>query len=274
MSGVELHAHTTASDGTFTPSETVDRARLLGLEALAITDHDTMAGVVEAQLQAAGSIEIVPGIEISCLLQEVPLHLLAYWPDLTYPELGDELGKIRFSRIQRAMEMVRRLQEMGHQVTFDRVMHFARGGNPGRPHMAQALVEAGVVRATHDAFTEQLIGTGGRAYVEKYSLEPERAVLLVRRAGGVAVLAHPGSGARPVAVEIIASLAEAGLAGIEAGHARHTPEEVQRYREVADELDLVPTAGSDCHGDLYDPVRLGTCRVSREVLEALRARRG
>lgn len=276
MSGIELHAHTTASDGTFSPSEAVDRALALGLEALAITDHDTMAGVPEAEQHAGGRLEIVPGMEISCLVGQAPVHLLAYWPDLAHPELGEELSRIRESRRTRMERMVRELQELGYPVLLERVLHFARGGNPGRPHVAQALVEAGAIGQVRDAFTPELIGTGGRAYVEKYALDPCRAVRLVRAAGGVPVLAHPGlyQGGLPVPGGLIEGMAVAGMAGIEVLHVDHSPAEVEHFRVLAERLRLVATAGSDCHGDLYDPVRMGTRRVESEVLERLRACRG
>lgn len=274
MSGAELHAHTTASDGTFSPTEAVERALALGLEALALTDHDTMDGVAEARLRAHGtSLEIVPGVEISCLHRGGPVHLLAYWPDPAGHELAEQLGRVRESRRTRAARMVDRLRQAGYPVTMERVMSIAGGGNPGRPHIAQALVEAGAIRNLNEAFTPELIGTGGMAYVEKYVVEPVRAVGLVREAGGAPVLAHPGlhRGTAPVPDDLIDEMARAGLIGIEAGHIDHTPEETERFRSMASALGLVVTAGSDCHGTLYDPVRMGTCRVSMETLEALRA---
>lgn len=270
--GAELHAHTTASDGTFSPSEAVERAAALGLEALALTDHDSMAGVAEARLHSAGRVEIVPGVEISCLHRGAPVHLLAYWPDLTRGALGQELSRIRDSRRTRVARIVEKLNALGYPVGLERVHHFARGGNPGRPHVAQALAELGVIRKIEEAFTPEMIGTGGLAYVEKYALDPERAVRLVREAGGVPVLAHPGlhRGSKPVPDDLIEAMARAGLAGIEADHIDHGPEEAARFRALGERLGLVVTGGSDCHGEIYDPVRMGMRRCSRETLEALR----
>lgn len=277
MAGAELHAHTTESDGTFSPGEAVARAVSLGLEALAITDHDSMGAVSSAVESARGTgVRIIPGVEISCLHSGGSVHVLGYWVDPGHEELAEELQRIRDSRQTRAARMVDRLRALGHPIELERVRAFARGGSPGRPHVAQALVEAGVVQTLTDAFVPELIGTGGRAYVEKYCLVPERAVRLVRAAGGAAVLAHPGLhlGSRPVPDDLIRSLAEAGLAGLEADHIDHPPEQAERFRALADDLGLVATAGSDCHGTLYDPVRMGTCRTSLETVEALQARAG
>jgi 3',5'-nucleoside bisphosphate phosphatase len=277
IGGAELHAHTTESDGTFSPGEAVARAVSLGLEALAITDHDSMGAVPAAVESAQGTgVRIIPGVEISCIHGGGPVHVLGYWADPGHEELGAELQRIRDSRQTRVVRIVELLRGLGHPIELDRVLAFARGASPGRPHVAQALVEAGVVRTLNDAFVPELIGTGGRAYVEKYCLEPERAVRLVRAAGGAAVLAHPGlhRGSRPVPDDLIRSLAEAGLAGLEADHIDHPPEQAERFRALADDLGLVATAGSDCHGTLYDPVRMGTCRTSLETVEALAARAG
>jgi predicted metal-dependent phosphoesterase TrpH len=257
--------------------EAVDYALELGLQALAITDHDTMAGVPEAEAQAEDlSIEIIPGVEISCELDGAPVHLLAYWPDLTSGDLGRELAEIRESRRTRVGLMVQRLNDLGYSITVERVMHFAQGGNPGRPHVAEALVEAGVISRVADAFTPELIGNGGKGYVPKYTLEPARAVKLVRDANGVPVLAHPGlgRGAKPVPDGLIRSMANAGLGGIEATHIDHTPEQVEAYKGLASELGLVATSGSDCHGALYDPIRMGTCRAGMEVVTHMRDRLG
>ncbi|MGH2721450.1 MAG: PHP domain-containing protein [Actinomycetota bacterium] len=277
MGGAELHAHTTESDGTFTPAEAVEHAAALGLEALAVTDHDSM-GAVDAATETARRIgvRVIPGVEISCEHDGGPVHILGYWADPEDDELSRELAAIRASRQSRAAVMVERLRALGHPIELERVKAFAKGGSPGRPHVAQALVEAGVIRTLNEAFTPELIGTGGKAYVEKYCLEPGRAVRLVQAAGGAAVLAHPGlhRGSRPVPDDLIRSLLDAGLAGLEADHYDHPPEVADRFRALARELGLVPTAGSDCHGMLYDPIRMGACRASLETVEALEARAG
>lgn len=274
--GAEMHAHTTESDGTFSPAESVEHAVSVGLEALAITDHDSMAAVPAAEDAARGAgLRIIPGVEISCLYGGGPVHMLGYWADPRHEGLSGELAKIRESRRTRAARMVELLQGLGHPVELDRVLAFARGGSPGRPHVAQALVEAGVVRTVNDAFVPELIATGGKAYVEKYTLDPARAVRLVRDAGGAAVLAHPGlhRGSKPVPDDLIRSLAEEGLAGLEADHLDHPAEQAEHFRSLAAELGLVVTAGSDCHGALYNPVRMGARRTSLETVAALESRR-
>jgi len=265
--------HTIASDGVLSPREAVDAALAARLSALAITDHDSMEGVADAQAAASDrGIEIVPGVEISCSYEGQPVHLLAYWPDPSRGELGEELARISESRRVRAQRMVARLRELGYPITLDRVMALARGGNPGRPHVARALMEAGVIETFGEAFTDEFIGTGGRADVEKYALDPHRAVRLVRESGGVPVLAHPGPhrGTSALPEELIRSMARAGLAGIEADHIEHPSEVVEALTDLADRLGMVATAGSDCHGI---PVRMGRRRVSLDTLESLRARR-
>ncbi|MGH2770330.1 MAG: PHP domain-containing protein [Actinomycetota bacterium] len=263
MSGAELHIHTTASDGVLSPQQAVEHALALDLDALAITDHDTMAGVPEAQRRAGREIEIVPGIEISCEEDGAPVHLLAYWLDPSHPELGEELAKIRESRQTRVVRMVARLQELGYPITLERVLRFVQRGTPGRPHVARALVEEGVIRHPDEAFTPELIGTEGAAYVEKYALEPSRAVRLVRESGGVPVIAHPGlhRGSEWVSESIIESMVEAGLVGLEVVHIGHTPEQVAHFGALAGRLGLVSSAGSDCHGE-RQPMSMGQCRAT------------
>lgn len=217
-------------------------------------------------------LEVIPAVEISCLDGGRQVHLLGYWCLAKNSELFDELRKIRSSRIVRAQLMVQKLNDLGFAITFDQVMRIAAGGNPGRPHVARALVEIGAINEYREAFTPELIATGGRAYAEKYSLEPLRAVALVRAAGGAAVLAHPAShaGAPPVSDELITEMARAGLAGLEADHIDHSPEDVRRYWVLAEELGLVATAGSDCHGD---PLLMGSRTVDRSTLERIHERR-
>lgn len=272
MSGAELHAHTTASDGILSPQEVVDVALQRHLEALAITDHDTLAGVTEAELQAEGrGLEIIPGVEISCAREKVSVHLLAYWPDLTVGALADELGKIRQSRRSRAAKMVKRLQEMGYSLTLDQVMELASGNNPGRPHVARALVATGAISHPDEAFTSELIGDGGRAYVEKYALDPVEAVEMVLESKGAPVLAHPGVGRGGEGVDsaLIEEMADAGLIGLEAGHIDHTPSRKAHFEEMARRLGLLATAGSDCHGV---PLKLGTRSTPLQTVQALKER--
>jgi predicted metal-dependent phosphoesterase TrpH len=275
MPGADLHTHTMYSDGTFTPAELLELARERGLDVVSVTDHDTTDGLGEAG--AAGDelgVEVVPGVEFSAVREGEGVHVLGYFMDPSHTELMTELRRLRDDRFSRGERMVRRLQELGHPITFDRVKEIARGGNIIRPHVAQALVEAGVVPTLKDAFSDELIGSGGRAYVEKHALSPLEAIALIHRAGGACVLAHPGTWreAAPVPDDVIEELIEAGLDGIEALHPEHTPELEARYVALAEAKGLFWTGSSDCHGTRYDPVRLGMRRTPPEQLEALRAR--
>ena len=276
MDGIDLHTHTLYSDGTFTPREAVDRALELGLRALAITDHDTMAALPEAAARAEGTgLEIVPGVEFSAEYEGGSVHVLAYWMDPEHREFQAELARLREDRWIRGEQMVRKLQALGHPVPLRRVRELAEGKNIGRPHVAQVLVEAGVIPTIKDAFTEELIGTGGRGYIAKHALDPVGAVQLIKRAGGLAVLAHPGlwRDELPIPTDLITEMVEMGLDGIESGHPEHDPETEDRYREMARRYGIVATGSSDCHGTRYDPVRMGSRSTDPEEFRKLEARR-
>jgi predicted metal-dependent phosphoesterase TrpH len=260
MTRIDLHSHTNYSDGTFTPGEAVSLARERGLDVLAVTDHDTIGGLGEAfEAGADLGVEVVPGVELSTVYEGEGVHILCYYMDVEDPELRAELRRLQDDRFRRGERMVERLQELGYPVTFDRVREIAKGGNVIRPHVAQALVEAGVVATASEAFSEELIGSGGRAYIEKHALHPREALELIHSAGGVCVLAHPGTfrETKPVPASLIEDLAGAGLDGIEALHPEHTPEVEARYVEMAERLGLFHTGSSDCHGTRYEPVRMG-----------------
>jgi predicted metal-dependent phosphoesterase TrpH len=274
MGGIDMHTHTNRSDGTFAPSELVKLASERGLEVIAITDHDTTDGLKEAS--AAGlelGVEIVPGVELSSEHRGTSVHVLCYWMDPANGELQAELGRLRSERFRRGEAMVTKLRSLGYPVSFERVRQIAGTGNIVRPHVAQALVEAGVVATEEEAF-DRLIGDDGPAYVPKHALDPLDALALVRRAGGACVLAHPGmwSDEAPVPEDLIEAMAEAGMAGLEADHGDHTPEQREYYRGLAKRLGLVVTGGSDCHGTRYDPIRLGSMTTDPGEFRALRAR--
>jgi predicted metal-dependent phosphoesterase TrpH len=275
MPGIDLHVHTVYSDGTLSPREVLFLARERGLATVAITDHDTTDGLADAALAGAElGIEVVPGTEFSTVWNGEGIHVLAYLIEVGHPEFVEELRRLREDRFSRGERMVERLQELGYPITFERVREIARDGNIIRPHVAQALVEAGVVATTKDAFSDELIGSGGRAYVEKHALDPRAAIALIHRAGGVCVLAHPGTWreTKPVPAGLIDELVGAGLDGIEASHPEHTPEVEARYVEIAERAGLFWTGSSDCHGALYDPVRLGARTTPPEQFERLRGR--
>jgi predicted metal-dependent phosphoesterase TrpH len=272
MPGIDLHTHTNRSDGTFTPDELVRRAAGLGLDVVAVTDHDTTDGLAEAG--ASGhevGIEVVPGVEFSAEHEGTSVHVLCYWMDVDDADLQAELARLRDDRFRRGELMVERLNDLGMPVSFDRVREIAGGGNIVRPHVAQAMVEAGVVGSEAEAF-ERWIADGRPAHVPKHALEPLDALALIRAAGGLCVLAHPGMWGDQTEVpqELIEAMAVAGMAGLEVDHTDHTPEQRARYRALAERLGLVPTGGSDCHGTRYDPIRLGSSRCAPESFASLR----
>ena len=275
MPGIDLHVHTNHSDGTFTPHEAVALASRLGLDAVAITDHDTTSAL--AQASAVGQelgVQVVPGIEFSTVYAGEGVHVLCYHMDPADPELVAELQRLRDDRERRGDQMVENLVQLGYPVRFERVRQIAGDAPIIRPHIAQAMVEAGIVPTLKDAFTEEFIGSDGRAYVEKHALHPLDALLLIHAAGGVCVLAHPGTfrETKPVPVTLIEELAAAGLDGIEASHPEHTEEVEARYITLAGSLGLLYTGASDCHGTRYDPVRMGMRSTTPEQFERLEAR--
>ncbi|MDX3096005.1 PHP domain-containing protein [Streptomyces sp. ME01-24h] len=270
---IDLHTHSTASDGTDTPAQLVRAAAAAGLDVVALTDHDTVAGHAEAR-KALGELRdtgaaapvLVTGAELSCRVDGVSMHMLAYLFDPREPELHRERELVRDDRMPRAQAMVARLREHGVPVTWDRVAEIAGDGAVGRPHIAQALIEAGLVDSIAQAFTPEWIGPGGRAYVEKHELDPFEAVRLVRNAGGVTVFAHPAARERGTCVpeSVIHDLAAAGLDGIEVDHMDHDEPTRAHLRSLAGELGLLITGSSDYHGT-RKTVRLGANTTDPEV---------
>jgi predicted metal-dependent phosphoesterase TrpH len=273
MPGIDLHTHTNRSDGTFEPDELARRAAELGLQVVAVTDHDTTAGLeIAAAAGAAAGVEVVPGVEFSAEHLGSSVHVLCYWMDVGNEEFQGELSRLRDDRFRRGERMVEKLQELGFEISFERVREIAQGGNIVRPHVAQAMVEAGIVGSESEAF-ERWIADGRPAHVPKHALDPLDAVRLIRDAGGLCVLAHPGMWGDQTSVpdELIEAMAEAGMAGLEVDHTDHGPEQRDRYRQMARSLELVPTGGSDCHGTRYDPIRLGTSLCDPDSFAELRA---
>lgn len=270
---IDLHAHSDRSDGTDPPADVMRNAREAGLDVVALTDHDTVAGHAAASAALPEGLTLVPGAEISCLSQGVTVHLLGYLFDPAHAELGAELERVRTDRERRACVMVERLNALGAGVTYERVLEIAGGGSVGRPHVARAMVEAGVVADVPGAFTSEWIANDGRAYVEKYALDPLRAVRLVGDAGGVAVFAHPGAEkrGRVVGDEVVEAMAGEGLFALEVDHPDHDGPTRERLRSLAASLGLRVTGSSDDHGALTGR-RLGCETTAPEVWEALRDR--
>ncbi len=259
----DLHVHSDASDGTDPPGEVMRRAALAGLDAVALTDHDTVAGIAQAREWLPRDLTLVPGMELSGRLDGHSLHLLAYLFDPGEPGLAEQTRRIRDDRELRARAMVALLADLGVAISWDQVAAIAGTGVVGRPHIARALVASGAIAEPGQAFTRDWIGEGGRAYVGRYALEPVRAIGLVRAAGGVTVLAHPRAGRDwVVSDEQIAGLAAAGLAGVEVFHPDQPEAERESLLGLTRELGLVATGGSDDHG------RLTGHRIGCEVTAA------
>jgi 3',5'-nucleoside bisphosphate phosphatase len=266
----DLHTHSSASDGTQPPADVVRRAAAAGVGVLALTDHDTVAGHAEAVRALPPGLTLVRGMELSCRLHGHSLHVLAYLFDPGEPELAAERERIRDDRAHRARAMVERLGELGAPVTWELVERITGDSVPGRPHVARAMVEAGVVATVEEAFSTEWIGAGGRAYADRYALDPMRAIRLVRGAGGVPVLAHPRAERRGyrVADDDIAAFAEAGLGGVEVDHPDHELADRTVLRGLAGELGLFATGASDDHGELTGH-RLGAESTAPEAYAEL-----
>ncbi|MFE4872350.1 MULTISPECIES: PHP domain-containing protein [unclassified Streptomyces] len=266
---IDLHTHSTASDGTDTPAELVRNAAAAGLDVIALTDHDTTRGYAQAIAALPGldrDLTLVTGAELSCRIDGVGLHMLAYLFDPEEPELVRERELVRDDRVPRARGMVAKLRELGVPITWEQVARIAGDGSVGRPHVAEALVELGVVDSVSDAFVPDWLADGGRAYVGKHELDPFDAIRLVKAAGGVTVFAHPLALKRGQVVpeSAIAELAAAGLDGIEVDHTDHDAPTRARLRSLARELGLLATGSSDYHGS-RKAVRLGECTTDPEI---------
>ncbi|EST23403.1 phosphoesterase [Streptomycetaceae bacterium MP113-05] len=270
---IDLHTHSAASDGTDAPAELVRNAAAAGLDVVALTDHDTVAGHDEALGALPAGLTLVTGIELSCRLNGVPLHMLGYLFDPEEPELARERELVRDDRVPRARAMVEKLRGLGVPVTWERVAEIAGDGAVGRPHIASAMVEAGVVSTVTDAFTSEWIANDGRAYVDKHELDPFEAVRLIKNAGGVAVFAHPQAVKRGEVLpeSAIAELVGAGLDGLEADHMDHDPATRSHLHGMAADLGVFATGSSDYHGSRKTCV-LGEHTTAPDVYAEIAAR--
>jgi predicted metal-dependent phosphoesterase TrpH len=272
MSGVDLHAHTTASDGTLTPAELVREAARRGVRVLAVTDHDSTEAVAPALAAAREHppLEIVPGIEINTEVSGAEVHVLGYFVDHTAAWLRDLLGEFREERAARVYRITDRLAELGLSVDPAEVLALVREGSAGRPHVAQVMVQKGYVASVKEAF-DRYLRAGGPAYVSHRKLTVRDACALIRRAGGVAVMAHPGFQAE--SETLIRELAgERLLDGVECYYAEHTPEQTGRFVGLCRELALVTTGGSDFHGPAVRAATLGQPPVPWAAWQELRRR--
>lgn len=269
----DLHVHTTFSDGQYTPEIVVQKALEKGLSAIAITDHDCVDGVGPAIKAARGTgLEIVPGIEISSGAKDTDIHILGYFIDHKCPLLLKKLSGMRERRVARMAEMLRRLEEKGIKIDEKKVFAAVSEGTVGRLHLARVMVDEGITVTTREAF-DKYIGDGRPFHVKHERLEYDAAIHIIRKAGGVPVLAHPGNMGND---ENIPMYKKAGLMGIEVYHTEHRSSTVKKYRVIAEENGLIMTGGSDCHGvskwggkKKGKPLLGNTC-VDISVVEALR----
>ena len=268
---IDLHTHSTASDGLLSPSEFVRRASEAGLTLIGLTDHDTTNGVAEAQAAGAAlGITVIPGVEINTDLPEGQgeAHVLGYYVDVDQPAFQATLAFLRDAREKRGERMVQQLRDQGINVEWSRVRELAKG-TVGRPHVAHALIEAGYATSVSDAFARYL--TRGKAgYVSRFRLSPEQAIQLIRSAQGVPALAHP-AGVAELAETILPALVQAGLLGLECYYGQYDDATVARLLALANAHDLIPTGGSDYHGPNIHPTQLGGRWVPPETVERLQA---
>lgn len=268
---IDLHTHSTASDGIYSPTELLQRAKDVGLRVLALTDHDSTGGLEEAA-RAAGALDIdfIPGIEINTDVSGGEVHVLGYFIEYQRPAFQTILKVLRDARERRGQRMVELLNEEGITISWERVRQIAQGA-VGRPHVAKALLEAGYVQTIGEAF-DKYIGTGRPAYVPRYKLTPEDAVRLIASANGLPVIAHPID--LPGLEELrswLPGLREAGMVGLETYYGPYTPEDERNLRALADEYHLIPTGGTDFHGPGIHPTPLGGRYVPYEAVERLKA---
>jgi predicted metal-dependent phosphoesterase TrpH len=264
--GIDLHIHSTASDGSFTPAEILDHARKLNLAAIAITDHDSIDGSREAlRIGIPPSFNFLTGVEISAahppfLPGSGSFHILGYNIHLDNRDLNQALRKLQEARKNRNPAILERLNELGFKISLEEVNQEVGEGQLGRPHIAYAMVKKGFVASIDEAF-DKYLGTHGPAYVDKYRIECEQAINIIRAAGGVPVLAHPAL----LNIEndqkldaLLQNLVKIGLAGIEVYYPEHSPQQIRQYTELARTYDLLMTGGTDFHGTITPEIKMGT----------------
>ena len=267
MNRIDLHTHSYYSDGSLSPRQLVELAKKRRLKAIALTDHDTVAGVEEALVAGKElGVEVVPGVEMSAQYPPGTMHILGYYLHASHSELLGALKKLQQARAARNPKIIRRLQDLGLEITTTEVVDLSRG-QVGRPHIAKALVNKGYVSSINEAFSRYL-KKGAVAYVEKFRFPPEEAIAIIRRAGGIAVLAHPftlGMEKPDELSQLVRELAAMGLEGIEVFYPDHTEEMEVIYEDVARRLGLVCTGGSDFHGNFRDYSDFGNTILGKDL---------
>lgn len=276
---IDLHTHSTFSDGSLTPEQLVNEAEKAGLSAIALTDHDSVGGMTRFLTASLKSmIRGVPGVEISVDLNKGTMHMLGYFIDHQHPALERHLADISAGRSVRNENMVKQLNKMGLALTMSEVAAFAGEDNVGRLHFAQALLTRGYVKTKEEAFN-RFLAKGKPAYIERPRLSPTQGVRMIRDAGGIAVLAHPFTMglATQALISMVSELVKAGLQGIEIYYPHHTPKQVAQYRSLARQFDLVATGGTDFHGDPMPNIKIGrgfgAMNIPDTILEELNERR-
>ena len=264
---VDLHIHSNRSDGVFSYMEIIDIAAQQEVKAISITDHDDIRGLEEAeQYCRTKNIEFISGIEISARSKNIDLHLLGYHFDYHNPNLIDYVNYFQEERVKRAHKIIALLKNFGINLSFDFIRQKAGPGSIGRPHIADAMVEEGYVYNYYDAFN-RFIGDGCPCAVPKYKISPTEAISLINKAGGVCVIAHPGS---DVSDEDLLELIKCGLNGIETIHPRHNQEQINRYREFVQKYGLIETGGSDCHGKRFSEILIGKLDVPYSIVDKMK----
>lgn len=265
----DLHAHTTASDGTFTPTELVEHARQRGLHGVGITDHDSTEGINEALVAGRRlAVEVVPGVEINTEYEGKEVHILGYYFDTANLELQTLFHTLRTERVARMQRILMKLREIGIDINESEVRQEAGEGAIGRPHIARVLIRKGFAADIPDAFGK-FLAKGAAAYVERFKLSPGDAIQVIKNAGGVPILAHPGLVGKDAIIE---ELIPQGLAGIEVSHPDHSQKDRERYKKIADDLQLIATGGSDFHGSGAEHRGdLGTVKISGDIVRKLKA---
>ena len=268
MSKGDFHTHSTSSDGVRSPTELIDLAYACGVRVMALTDHDTLDGLDEAEAAAARhpGFLLIPGIELSCDVPGTEVHMLGYFIDRKDARLQAQLETFRAGRIDRAQRIIGALDRLGAPIKWERVQELAGEASVGRPHIAQALLEAGHIETFNEAF-DRFIGREGPAYAERVKLEPPDAIKMIGDAGGIAVFAHPGF--TTDYERVAAELADAGLFGLEAYYKHYDPDMVASLVSLADSLGVFALGGSDHHGiDREDERQPGDIPLPDHVVDA------
>ena len=278
MKYVDLHLHTTASDGVMSPSGIVRYAKAKELQAIAVTDHDTIEGLEEALGEGKKiGFEVIPGIEISAEFSPGSMHLLGYFLDIHHPLLVEKLKYLQEARAARNPKIVEKLNRLGVRISYEDVVKASGGGQVGRPHFAQVLLDKGYVRSIQEAF-ERFLKKGAPAYADKFRFKASEAINFINGANGIAVLAHPntlGMNGNAGFEALLLQLVKEGLRGIEVYYPEHSPADVARYKLIAEKLDLVLTGGTDYHGiegsELDIGIGRGGMRLPYSIVEQLKA---